>query len=115
MFSAEPRRRGQLRGRPMHRAPRVADPQLVEQIGRERVLVAGGERPRRGVLRSERAGRGPAAFRQRRHRLEAAAEVREAAEDAVIPGRELMIEAHVPLVLVVDLAGRAPVVVRRAG
>ena len=109
------RRRGQLRGGPMHGAPRVANPQLVEQVVRERVLIVGGKRPRRGVLRTECAGRGPAPFRQRRHRLEVAAEVREAAEDAVIPGRELMIEAHVPVVLIVDLAGRPPIVVRGAG
>ena len=59
---------GSSRRRARHGSPGVADAKLVEQAARERVLVAGRKRPRRGVLRAQRAGGHAAAVGERRHR-----------------------------------------------
>ncbi len=100
------------------RTARVSDPHLVQQVGRERVLIVRGKRPRPRVLRSDghAAGRNsPAAVRERRDRHRAILEVRKASKCLVTAGRELMIEAHISLILIGDFVGGPAVVVRRAG
>ena len=61
-------RAAQLCGVPVNGAPGVAESKLVEHVARERALIAGGKRRRRGVLRPEGPGGRAAAVRQRRHR-----------------------------------------------
>ena len=81
------------------------------------MLIVRRERPRRRVLRTDghAAGQdGPAAVRERRHRYGVIAEVRQPAEHLIAVGRELVIDAHVPLILIVDFVGRPAVVVRGA-
>ena len=86
---------------------RLPDAQLVQDAAGKRVLVVRGERPRRRVLRTQRAGGHAAALGERRHRDEAVAEIREAAEQLIAVRRKPVIDADVPLILVVDLAGGA--------
>ena len=55
-------------------ASRVADPEFVQRVVRERVLMIRRERPRLRVLRSERRGHDAAAIRKRRDRNESIGE-----------------------------------------
>ncbi len=106
---------GQLRGRSMHGAARVPRTQFVQQVARERVLIVGRQCPRGRVLRSERACRGATAFRQGCHWLEPTPEVGQPRVSAIAVRSEHMIEPSIPLVLVVELARRSTIVVRRPG
>ncbi len=102
------------RGGPVNGAARVAEADLVEERRREGALVVGRERPRVRQLRPERAGRHAAAVGERRDRREVVVEVRQTPEQ-VVAIRRRVIEADVPLVLVVDLGRGAAVIVGRAG
>jgi len=79
------------------------------------VLVIRGKRPRGRVLWSaERARDGPAAVVERCDRDESVTETRQPAE-RLVAVREAVIEAHIPLILVVDFVAGPAVVVGRAG
>ena len=82
------------RGRARHATARVADAKLVEEGRREVALVARRERPRRRLLRAERARRHAAAVRQRGHRNEAFREPRQPPEDLVAAVERSMVDAE---------------------
>ena len=83
MLSAAPADVDELRGRPVDGPACIADAHLVQQVGGEGVLIVRRERPRRGVLRPQRAGRDAAPVRQRRDRREVVAKVRQASEHLI--------------------------------
>src|SRR5439155_17638929 len=97
------------------RAARVAEPNLVQGVVGKRVLVIRSERGGAGLLRSKRAGGDPAAVGKRRHRNEMIAERRYTAEHLIAVRSESMIDPDIPLVLIVDFAAGAAVVVASAG
>ncbi len=101
-------------------APRIAQPQIVQQVRRKRMrlvedrLLPQHMRQPRIIERSQHRSRDqPAAIRQRRHRLLHLAVIRIAPERAVVRSQRA-IDAHVKLVLVVGIVRGARVVIRRA-
>ena len=82
------------------------------------MLIVRSKRPRRRILRTDghAAGQdGPAPVRKGGHRYGVTAEVRQPSERLIPAGRELMIDPHIALILIVDFVGRPAVVVRGGG
>ena len=114
MLSAAPAADRQSHRAPLDGPPRVADAQFVQHVGRKGVLVVRRKRPRRRVLRTD--GHVPAGMvplpSGKGVTGTASAEVRQPSEHLIAVCRELVIDAHIALILVVDLVGRPAVVVR---
>ena len=108
------RRAAQLGREPGDGPSRIADPKLVDEGGRDRPLVTGCKRPRRRVLRSERAGGDAASFRQRCYRNERFAKARQATEHVVPVGGESVIDSRAELILIDLFIGNPSIVVGHA-
>src|SRR5262249_2964972 len=92
----------------------VADAKFVQGIAREAVLIVRCKRPSGCVLRTDRhaaGNNGPAPVGKGGHRRGVFTEVRQSSKGLIPAPREPVIDPYIALILILDLVGRAAVVV----